>query len=114
MLFNVTCKSNGGGGGGGLFLLLFPVCVCVLFLFFSRHNSSLVGMVRIMCTVIQYLGFMGVFSLFNTHFYCVVGCLRMIFGHKLFWVSCMCFVFFIALVRRKLACFTWKGALEIG
>ena len=48
-----------------------------------------------MCTLIRYLGFMGTFFLFfflfffflNTHLYCLVGCLSLIFGHMLFWVS---------------------------
>ena len=52
---------------------------------------------------------------FNTHLYYSVGCLSMIIGHMLSWVSYMhvfC-IFLFALVQRNSACFTWKGTLEI-
>ena len=55
------------------------------------------------------LFFSSFLSFFNTHLYCLVGCLSMVGC-----LICMCFVFlYFYLFSALSACFTWKGALEI-
>ena len=70
-----------------------------------------------MCTLIRCLGFMGTFKIFffNTHLYCLLGCLSTtVWTKAVLGVLDACVLnFSIAHVQRSWACFTWKGALDI-
>ena len=81
------------------------VCVCVCVCVCWRHNSSLVALIGMVRNTYVYIdtvfGFHGYFFFFfyNTHLYCLVGCLnKFCFG----CLECMFFFIFVfALVQRN-------------
>ena len=81
------------------------VCVCV-----SVCLSSLVCVVGLfLCTLMWYIGFMGVLFMLNWMFqhHCLdTYCFGVSYMHAFY-------SFIFAPVQRNWACFTWKGALEI-
>ena len=78
------------------------VCVCVC-------DHYFVWLALFLCTLMRHLGFMGMFMLSWIFFS------RIIWTPAVLSVLYTCFFVFVisASVHHNLACFTWKGALEI-